>query len=120
MGGEEMMRLSTQLTELESEPTWQGSKLDEDRLGVCSRLASQLETLSANALEWGVKREVPGSMDVFEQANCGLERIGSLLSPAPPACASLNDPVPHLWSCFACLTAKSIMPHGFLDKVKQP
>lgn len=53
----------------------------------CQKLCRRLETLAADALECGCGRNIPGAMDVFEQANAGLERLVGVLE----YCSAVNS-----------------------------
>jgi len=58
----------------------------------CQELGSRLQEVSATALECGCSRQVPGAMDVFEQANAMVERVGHLLQ----HCAPKGEPIRHI------------------------
>lgn len=45
----------------------------------CQATLARLEVLAADALERGCDRSTPGAMDIFEQANVGVEKIAVLL-----------------------------------------
>eukprot|EP00747_Dinoflagellata_sp_TGD_P059754 gnl/TRDRNA2_/TRDRNA2_151711_c0_seq5.p1 gnl/TRDRNA2_/TRDRNA2_151711_c0~~gnl/TRDRNA2_/TRDRNA2_151711_c0_seq5.p1 ORF type:complete len:312 (+),score=46.83 gnl/TRDRNA2_/TRDRNA2_151711_c0_seq5:597-1532(+) len=59
----------------------QSAALDKESNAEAVKLWSLLETLVADALQHSCDRNVPGSMDVFEQANGLLERVGALMQP---------------------------------------
>jgi len=50
----------------------------------CQELGRRLQEVAATALECGCSRQVPGAMDVFEQANAMVERVGHLLQHCAP------------------------------------
>mmetsp|Transcript_52918 Transcript_52918/g.105143 ORF Transcript_52918/g.105143 Transcript_52918/m.105143 type:complete len:400 (+) Transcript_52918:81-1280(+) len=55
-----------------------GESAPRDMEAASLRLSRDFEEVAAEALELGCSR-VPGAMDVFEQANAGIERIASCL-----------------------------------------
>jgi len=47
----------------------------ESVLSECISLYEQLETVAGDALQCGVDHDVPGAMDVFNQANAAIDRV---------------------------------------------
>uniref|UniRef100_A0A7S0AH04 Uncharacterized protein n=1 Tax=Pyrodinium bahamense TaxID=73915 RepID=A0A7S0AH04_9DINO len=54
------------------------------RFAECQELGQRLQEVAATALEAGCSRSVPGAMDIFEQANAAVERVGRLLQRCTP------------------------------------
>lgn len=54
-------------------------------------LGCRLEDLAATALQTALHRNVPGAMDVFEQANAALDRLAEAIQRCSSAAASLDE-----------------------------
>merc|ERR1711862_914918 len=67
------------LCRFEVEVAQSGRCMAKMRFSLYLKLGDQLAKLSADALELACSREAAGAMDLFEQANVALGRLGSLL-----------------------------------------
>mmetsp|Transcript_86938 Transcript_86938/g.172585 ORF Transcript_86938/g.172585 Transcript_86938/m.172585 type:complete len:555 (+) Transcript_86938:42-1706(+) len=60
-------------------------------LDKASSLGARLTDLAAEALECGCDRDVPGAMDVYEQANASLDALSDLLRSFTAASTAMED-----------------------------
>uniref|UniRef100_A0A7S0AH65 Uncharacterized protein n=1 Tax=Pyrodinium bahamense TaxID=73915 RepID=A0A7S0AH65_9DINO len=72
------------------------------RFAECQELGQRLQEVAATALEAGCSRSVPGAMDIFEQANAGVERVGRLLQRCTP------PPEPQPWNARASSSGNTV------------
>jgi len=78
---ERLAGCNLQVSQVEAEAADMAVEGMPQRWSTCWALSNKLETLCADALESGCRRETAGAMDVFEQAIVSLERVARLLSP---------------------------------------